>query len=135
MARINARYTTGMIRLSIAVFFFILGIVGIMGGQQESFFSLDDGNHTLELVFGIIELVCAVLLLLGIFTVGGRQFSSMAGIVVFILWLIRIGYSIFFLRLFNNNNKPYPNLLTWLLHLSVELVIAAAIFSIVRGDE
>jgi uncharacterized membrane protein HdeD (DUF308 family) len=57
-----------ILRIFVAIFFLVLGITGILTSVDESIFSLNNGNLTLEIVFGVVEILCGLVILLNLFS-------------------------------------------------------------------
>lgn len=112
------------LRIALGLFFIILGITGILPNVEESIFTLRGQSHTVESLFGIIEVVCGVILIMGVSMARSVSWIHNAAFVVFVFWIIRIilGTFVFWLA---------PGL-PWLIVLSSQLVIAAAIWVVVK---
>ena len=84
--------------------------------------SIFDGNaeNIVVIVFGVIELVAGVFVVLKCF-VGNLPFSKVLSLIVVIVWLAVIILS----DILGGIGKP--DLLAWLLHLSKDLIIFCAI--------
>ncbi|MBU44738.1 MAG: hypothetical protein CMN76_16060 [Spirochaetaceae bacterium] len=78
------------LRIITGLFFVVLGILGILPSIEEGIFSLNNNNILLEQLFGIIELICGVILLAALFTHASRKTLYRAALVVFVFWVIRI---------------------------------------------
>ena len=126
----------GILRLSLGLFFLVLGIIGVVPRVQETVFTLND-NLGLEIFFGLVELICGILLIAGFFTPLGRKAIRSASLVVFIFWALRIFLSKFVwgISFVSKGILFHPAFSTWILVLSAELVIGAALFIIYRAYE
>jgi hypothetical protein len=127
--------TTGFfLQLSTACFFLILGLCGILPNFEESIFSLTAYYSIAEVIFGILELVCALVLFAGLFTHVQRKWMSLASLVIFIFWAITIVYTQFFVKLALGNSgiSFYPDIMQWILNLMLELVVLASTWTINR---
>ena len=64
-----------ILRLCLGAFFIILGICGIFPELHESIFELSGGYryYTLEVIFGVVEILCGLLLVLGFFVFRDSQ--------------------------------------------------------------
>lgn len=122
-----------VLRISLGAFFIILGIIGVIPQLQESVFSLND-THGLEIIFGIVEIICGLLLMAGLFTFLRKKAISLAGLVTLGIWLLRILLTKFVwgLKLGNSGIMFMPQFSTWILVLSCELVIAASLYVLYR---
>jgi hypothetical protein len=125
-----------LLRVTLGIFFLVLGIIGVIPRLQESVFTLND-NFGLEIIFGIVELVCGLVLLSGLFPFIRKKMVSSASLVVLGFWLIRIILSKFVwgLSIGNSGIIFHPVFSVWILVLSTELVIAAALYIVYRAYE
>jgi hypothetical protein len=132
MAKTRAASTGFFLQLSVACFFLILGICGIFPNVQESIFSLSDRNLGVEVIFGILELICALILFIGLFTHVIRKWMSLASLLIFIFWIITIVYTQFFIKLGLGAGAIvfYPSIMEWILNLTLELVVLVSIWTI-----
>lgn len=121
-----------LLQLGLGVFFFIIGLFGILPSVQESIFSLTDSNLPLELVFGLIEMGCGIILLTGLFLYGQRKLLALAALIVFIFWAARIFISqfVFGFAMKNGAFYFYGGFEQWLITLIVELIILISIWNI-----
>ena len=114
-----------LLKLIVGIFFVLLGISGVFANIGESIFSLNNKNLTIEIVFGIVEIICGVVILYGIFVTIQRKAVYHASMIVFLFWIARIVLSKFIW------SKPpavgSTVFVTWLLILSAELVIACSV--------
>jgi hypothetical protein len=140
MAVYRSIFSIRMLRIALGVFFIILGILGIMIHTDEGPFSIYNSRDMIwiEVVFGVIELICGVILLIGFFAFTSDLISK-AGFIIFIFWLVRIFLTKFIWNLpirmtdsgfYFGNGFPL-----WLLMLSCELMIACAILVVVKRYE
>lgn len=117
------------LRLSLGLFFIMLGILGISPKHGESVFAIVTKYSNLEMIFGIVEFICGLLLIMGLFTLMRRSTVKLASFVVLIFWVARIIFSKFIFGMVVKNSIYFKDgLATWLLVLFCELVIAAAIY-------
>ena len=90
MIRIKRSVSLGILRLFLSLFFIVLGILGVITktGFDEGvggFFSLNNGNLTLEVIFGVFEIICGVVIFLSFFSFLPDKFVGIAILVVLIL--------------------------------------------------
>jgi len=125
-----------LLRVTLGLFFLILGIIGVIPRLQESVFTLND-RYGLEIIFGIVELICGIVLLSGLFPFIRKKMVSAASLVVLGFWLLRIILSKFVwgLSIDNGGIIFHPVFSSWILVLSTELVIAAALYIVYRAYE
>ncbi len=118
------------IRISLGIFLVLLGILGIVPSLDESVFSLQNSYTSLEVLFGVIELVCGLFILISLFTVFSRKIKYQVSIIIFVLWSARILISklVFGFTVNSQGIFFYPNMGTWLLVLSCELIIASCLW-------
>ncbi len=126
--------TLFFLQLSLGIFFFILGLYGILPGTQESVFSLSDNVRSLEIIFGLLELVCSVILLGGLVLSTRKKMLYSASFVVFCFWAARILISKIILGINPGRRGIYfsPDFATWILILSIEFVVLVSIFIICK---
>ncbi len=118
-----------LLKITAGLFFIVLGFLGVLPNVNEGAFTLND-NRVLEVVFGIIELLCGVFVLASVFTFIPKKNVSLVTLVVLIFWIIRIVLTKILWR-FPRNGAEAP---VWLLMLCAELVIAAAVFQIYSAE-
>ncbi|MBN1534376.1 MAG: hypothetical protein JXA20_17010 [Spirochaetes bacterium] len=125
-----------ILRFVLGLFFIVLGVIGVIPRLQESVFSLND-NLGLEIFFGLIELLCGLIFIAGLFSFMRRRVVSITSLVVLAFWLLRILLSKFVwgLSISNHGLLFRPTFSAWLLVLCAELVIGAAIYTIYRNYE
>jgi hypothetical protein len=130
------RVSVKILRLSLGLFFIVLGLIGVIPQLQESVFTLND-NYNLEIIFGAVELICGIIMIVGLITFARKKAISTASIVVFIFWVLRIILSKFVwgLAIGNNGIHFHPVFSVWILVLSAELVIAAALYVVYQAYE
>lgn len=122
-----------ILRIMLGVFFIILGILGVMPQFDEGIFNLNNKNHTLEIVFGIVEIVCGIIILGGFFGRHRRGGVSTASLVVLIFWIARVVLSKFIW-----GSIPVVatgTLLIWTLYLLTDLIIMGGIWVLYRVYE
>lgn len=126
-----------MLVLTLGAFFIVLGITGVFKELGESIFSLSSRYSTLEVVFGIAELVCGILLFVGFFVMSDKRPVFWGGLIVLVFWIIRIALTRFVwgLTFIKNGTIHIPNFMSWLLVLCCELVISAALLAVVRSND
>jgi len=134
-------YRTGvsvrLLRLILGAFFIILGITGLFRELPEGIFGLQTGYNWLEVVFGVTEIICGILILLGFFIFSDSRPVYWGSFIVLIFWIARIILSRFFwgFNFIYRGQISIPSFFSWLLALSCELIIAAALFVIVGRYE
>lgn len=122
-----------ILRIIVGSFFILLGLAGVLTNVEESIWSLNNGKIWLEQIFGIVEIICGIILILGLFNLSGRKNTLyIASMVVFVFWIIRI-----ILSNFVWGTLPAMNLtlIIWLVELLAEAVIASAIWVLAKVYE
>ncbi|MBU3917856.1 hypothetical protein KKA14_20205 [bacterium] len=132
--RVNVVNSSFFLQLTVAAFFLLLGIYGVVPDINEGVFSLWDKNRALEIVFGIIELCSSLVLIAGLVVYTRQKTLQLASLSILIFWSARIVISKFVFGITIVRGNPYftngfPN---WILMLTVELIILVAIFIINR---
>ena len=120
-----------LVQIALGFFFVALGIAGIIPQAGEGVFSLSKGQSTLEIVFGVIEVLCGAFFLVDSVRRIPRKTSMLAILVIMCLWALRILISEFFnaIDLRSDGVLFYPNFWSWLLTLSIDLVVASLLWS------
>ncbi len=139
MGRVSTFGSIKLLRLALGFFFIVLGFLGVLTNIEEGMFTLNNNNITLEVIFGVIEIICGLLLVFGLFAFRTQKAVYFGGLVVFFFWLTRILLTKF-LWCFNFSNNSFsfvfrPNMYNWFLTISCELVILAAISLVVNRYE
>ena len=131
------RVSVTALRFALAAFFIVLGVEGVLPTIQESVFSLSDKNLELEIAFGVVEIICGVLLLLGLFTRKGSSTVRIASLLVFLLWLARIVFTkiVWGVAVSGGSIQFSPSFPSWIMVIAAELVIAAALLVVHRAYE
>jgi hypothetical protein len=109
----------------VGIFFLLLGIMGIMTDIDEGVFGISNRHIGFEVVFGVIELICGIIMIAGLFARLQRRSLYRASMVVFVLWIVRIVFSRIVWGPPQNN---LASVLNWFLVISVEAIIAASIW-------
>ncbi len=124
-----------LLKISIGIFFCLLGLYGVLPTVEESVFSLLPGAGwgALEIVFGVVELICGVLIIVSLFTFLPKKTKVIVSLLIFIFWCARVVISKFILEL--SRMRPFDDFEQWLLVLSAQLVIAAALWIFYRNSD
>jgi cell division protein FtsW (lipid II flippase) len=132
----KAGLSLNLLRISIGIFFVLLGLFGILPMIEESVFSLlpEGWNIIPEIIFGCVELVCGVIILLSLFTFLPKKTKQISSLLILIFWCARVVISkIFFGVVINGAGIWFiPDFGQWLLVLSAQLVIAASLWIFYR---
>ena len=120
-----------ILKIFVGIFFLLLGITGIIPYVDESIFSLNNRSLTLEIIFGVVEIICGLIILLNLFSVKNYKSVANACIVVLIFWVARIILSNFIWGYPPNINSP--RIFSWALVISTETVIAASVWVVARS--
>jgi hypothetical protein len=122
-----------ILRIFVAIFFLVLGVTGILTNVDESIFSLNNSNLTLEIVFGVIEILCGLVILLNLFSRKNYRGVSNASLIVLLFWIARI-----ILSKFIWGSVPAidsPRIYSWALDVLTGLVIAASVFVLAMSHQ
>ena len=130
----RSNFSTKILRLLLGSFFITLGICGIFRQIGQGIFSLKMSNPTMEIIFGIAEILCGLLILLGFFLFSNQRAIFWGGFIVLIFWVARIVLNKFIwgFDFIYNGNINIPAFFGWLLYLLCETIIAAALLMTVR---
>ena len=121
-----------LLRITLAIFFVILGICGVSTTINESVFSMGEGKILpLEIAFGIVEIICGLVLFFGLFFPTAKKYTSLSTLIILIIWIIRIIITRFVYGL-TWVKGSFSGFMVWLLILTLELFIASAIFVIYK---
>lgn len=126
----------GFQRFALGLFFVALGLTGILPQAGESFFGFSKGQTTIEVVFGVVELLCGLFLLADVFLRIPDRSSAFIILVILALWLVRVGYVEFWngVAFRDDGIRFSPNFWAWLLALATDLVIASGLWSLWRSE-
>jgi hypothetical protein len=119
-----------LLRIATGVFFILLGLAGVLTQVEEASFSLNNNNILLEQIVGLVEIACGVILLAGLGSFRTRTLAT-ASLVVLIFWILRIVVTNFVFS--NPFALGWAGLIVWGIHFSMELVIAAALYILVKA--
>jgi hypothetical protein len=135
MAKSKLPSSAFFLKFSVALFFLALGICGVLPNVEESIFSLNNSNLVVEVIFGIIEIVCALIIFGGLFTQVKKGWMSMASLLICIFWLLRIVYTQFFHKfvITAGTISFYPDIWQWFLNFFLEFVVLAVVWAINRS--
>ena len=114
----------------IGAFFILLGVMGILPSVNEGIFSINNHRLHIEILFGIIELICGLIMIYGLFSSVRRNTLYKASMIVLIFWIAR-----FILSIFIWGFPSYITLasgLNLLLLISVELIIASSVWLLMQ---
>lgn len=126
-----------LFKVLVSLFFIILGFAGIIPNVDESVFSLNNSAPTLEVLFGVVELVCGLFIFASIFTFIPKKTVSLVTLIILIFWLVRIVLTkvLWGLSLSGGNLNFHPSFIAWLLVLCCELIIATALFAVYKKND
>lgn len=126
----------GCFKVLVSLFFIILGFAGIIPNVDESVFSLNNNAMTLEVIFGVVELVCGLFIFASIFTFIPKKTVSLVTLIILIFWLVRVALTkILWGISFSGGNIHFaPTFIVWLLMLCCELIIATSLFVVYKDN-
>lgn len=133
----SSRFSSNFLVLSLGIFFIVLGLAGVFDNIDESIFSLGARYSNLEVIFGIAEIICGLFLLIGFFAMSHTRAVFWGGFIVLIFWIVRIFITKFAngLTFIHNDTLSFTRLVSWLLVLSCELIIASALLLVIRRND
>ena len=124
-----------ILRLCLGAFFVVLGICGIFWEMNESIFELSGSYRPIEIIFGIVEIFCGLLLILGFFVFKDSQPVYWGAFILLIAWIARIVLSRFIFVHRFSMFMTIAGFFQWMLAFTCELIIAAALFVVLRRHE
>jgi hypothetical protein len=125
-----------LFQLAISAFFIVLGLMGVLPDVDEGVYSLRATEWWVEFAVGIAELLCAAILLYGLFASPQKKTLRMASNAILIFWIARVAYTRFVVP--GSLSGAFASLgtfLNWLIVLSTELVILLSVWLIARRYE
>ncbi len=117
--------TVRTLQTIVGIFFLLLGFMGVLPNVDEGIFAISNRYIGVEIIFGVVELFCGVIMIFGLFTVVHRKTMYRASIVVFVFWILRM---IFSRIIWGPPQANMASVLNWLLIISVESVVAASVW-------
>jgi hypothetical protein len=125
------------LKISIGIFFVLIGLMGVLPTVEESVFSLNNQYLYLEVMFGIVEIACGAFILASLFTFFTKKVKHTMSLIILIFWAARIFLTkiIWGFALTNSGIWFKPTFGTWLLVLSCELIIASCLWINVKSYE
>lgn len=135
MGIIKGGYSIKLLRILLGLFFIFLGIAGISPNIGEgSFFQLSERYNSLEVLFGVIEIICGILLIMGLFLSFNYKAIYFGSLIVFICWIARIVLTRFIwgFNFIYQGNLNFTKFFLWLLYFSCELLVASAIWVVMQ---
>ncbi|MBN1799786.1 MAG: hypothetical protein JW822_14510 [Spirochaetales bacterium] len=126
-----------LLRISLGVFFILLGLMGVLPTVEESVFSLTNTFLYLEVVFGIVEIACGVFIIASMFTFFTRKIKYTMSVLILVFWAARIILSklVWGFAITSSGIWFKPDFGAWLLILSCELIIATCLWINVKAYE
>ena len=135
-ARSSAVSSMSLLMVAMGLFFVVLGITGIIPQAGEGIFGFSRDRTTVEIVFGVLELLCGAFLLYDAFSRMPKKTSSMVLLVIFALWAVRLVVTEFFQGLDFKSGEIifHPSFWAWALTLATDLVVAAGLWALYRNE-
>ena len=130
MAKSSGFSKIKILTISLAVFFIVTGLVGIMnynssvnqvGRAIGSLFGRNGG--TIALLVAVAELIIGIIILADLFMAINAKTMNLAKLIILILWAV----SMIITHLLGNNFLQ-PNLLSWLQPLSLDAVVLISLW-------
>ena len=128
IAKESVKFTGDLIlRILVGLLFICIGIQGFMGEtSNELFRSLD--NEVLEIILGIIPVLCGLLLIVPLFLKGiNKVYVKWSMIAVLVVWVIMIIINDFVYGLNGVNGVEW---FEWLENLIYHLLILACVYKV-----
>ncbi len=127
--------TMAMLRIATGFFFVVLGITGVLP-ESEGLFSLSFNRTTLEIVFGVIEILCGGFILIDAFKSFPRKTSVMVLLVIFCLWALRVVITqiVQGIDITSQGILFQPSFWTWLFHLAIYLLVACDLWVLYKSE-
>jgi hypothetical protein len=128
--------TLGVQRFALGLFFVVLGLTGILPQAGESFFGFSKGHTTLEVVFGVVELLCGIFLLADVFIRIPNSTSALVLLAILVLWLARVFWIEIWTGIsFRDDGVRFAaGFWTWFLALATDLVVASGLWSLWNAE-
>ncbi len=125
-----------LFQLAVSSFFIVLGVMGVLPDVDEGVYSLRVAEWWVEFAVGIAELLCAAILLYGLFASPQRKTLRTASNAILIFWIARVVYTRFLVPgSFSGSFSSLGAFLNWLLLMCTELIILLSIWLIARKYE
>ncbi len=127
--------SAALIRVVTGFFFVVLGLTGILP-ESEGLFSLSSDRTTLEIIFGVIEILCGGFILVDAFRNFPRKTSVLVLLVIFSLWVLRVVITQF-VQGIDMNSKGIdfnPTFWTWLFNMAVYAVISCNLWIMYKSE-
>lgn len=125
-----------ILQLALGFFFVVLGITGIIPQAGEGIFGLSKGRTTLEIIFGVFEVICGAFFLIDAIKRISRKTSVLITLVILCLWILRMVISEFVNGIDLNSTGIvfHPVFISWLLTVSIDLVVAASLWLMYKTE-
>ena len=131
IAKESVKFTGDLIlRILVGLLFICIGVQGFMGEtSNELFRSLD--NEVLEIILGIILVLCGLLLIVPLFLKGiNKVYVKWSMIIVLVVWIIMIILTDFYYGFRGINGMEW---FTWIENFIYHLLILASIYKVSGG--
>ena len=121
------------LRLIIGIFFGAIGILAILGLQHESVIVGQDINGV-QIIFGVVELIGGLSLLIGVFTSFRLAPINVINIILFWVWALKILLNIVSLAVpsFPTNSGVSLGAGGWVVSFALQLMVLSALFVVNR---
>lgn len=135
-AKVRGLSSIALMQLALGVFFVVLGIAGILPQAGEGIFGLSKDRTTLEIIFGVFEILCGVFFLIDSVKRLPRKTSILFILVILGLWVVRIIISEFIqgIDLKSDSIVFRPTFWSWLLNLSIDLVVTSCLWFLYKSE-
>jgi hypothetical protein len=79
--------TVRTLQTIVGIFFLLLGFMGVLPNVDEGIFAISNRYIGVEIIFGVVELFCGVIMIFGLFTVVYRKRCTGRA-----LWFLYFGF-------------------------------------------
>lgn len=135
MAKTQRSIGTLILQIALGLLFIVAGIWTLQGGKGDemaaAFYSIFDNDiaKVISIIFGIIEMIAGVFLILRLFVAIGTQLDSLLLLIIMIVWIVAIVLMDFLGGdgLFKNFDSGF---LPWLNRFARHLLVLGAVIRV-----
>lgn len=116
-----------ILRILVGLLFICIGIQGLLGNTNNGLFQVLD-NEVLEIILGILLLLCGILLIIPSFLKGiNKTYVKWSMVAVLVIWVLTIIMTDFVDGLRSVNGDEW---FTWLEDLATHLLVLACVWKV-----
>lgn len=116
-----------ILRILVGLLFICIGIQGLLGNTNNGLFQVLD-NEVLEIILGILLLLCGILLIIPSFLKGiNKTYVKWSMVAVLVIWVLTIIMTDFVDGLRGVNGDEW---FTWLEDLATHLLVLACVWKV-----